>query len=466
MSGSPFLRRHLRSGLRCSVLALLMIVGGSHAIGLQDISGRLAHQPGVAERARLSILGGPVHTLKAAAFAWPTRSSLLTGSAIAEPPPEAPLAMTVDRSHKGDRLPVEAIEPEDADPFANAGQSTGASLAGSGTGTGSGTELTATTGTGTGTGTGLAGAVLAGLGTDPAEAEDDGAARDLAALDHAGVDSLSAGDPTGDPTQLERALAGDGGTSRPAVTGTDAARDALAAADPFGGESGPGLTGGLDLDEEVAADAGLPLYRQASYVFGYDTAALPPQPFLHERGLALPLTAPAPPAPPGGTTTAAKSEGPDGSRLASGPSPAERLGLTGKRRERSEKCLAEAVYFESRGEPRRGQVAVAQVVINRVVSGYYPADICRAVYQNAHRKLGCQFTFACDNIKDVVTEPRLWKQAQEIAAEMLDGLVWDEKVGRATHYHAQSVRPNWIREMRKLDRIGEHTFYRPRRWTS
>ncbi|WGD29933.1 cell wall hydrolase [Ancylobacter sp. WKF20] len=464
MSGSIGRRRSLhgplRSGLRCALLAGLMVAGGSSAIGLQDIAGRLAHQPGVAERARLSILAGPVHTLKAAAFAWPARSSLLTGSAIAEPPPEAPLALVVERGHKGDRLPVEITDP--ADPFASAGQSTGPGLVGSGTGTGTGTELLATTGSGVGTGTGLPITTLAGLGTDPAETEEASTPRDLAALDHAGVDSLSAGDPTGDPSQLERALAADAPATR---TGLDEGMGG-SLGDLAAGELGRDLSGGLDIDEAVAADAALPLYRQASYVFGYDTAALPPQPFLHQDGLALPLSPPAPPAPPGGTTTAAKSEGADGSRLASGPSPAERLGLTGKRRERSEKCLAEAVYFESRGEPRRGQVAVAQVVINRVFSGYYPADICRAVYQNANRKLACQFTFACDNIKDVVTEPRLWKQAQEIAAEMLDGLVWDDKVGRATHYHAQSVRPNWLSEMRKLDRIGEHTFYRPRRWTS
>ncbi len=71
-------------------------------------------------------------------------------------------------------------------------------------------------------------------------------------------------------------------------------------------------------------------------------------------------------------------------------------------------------------------MAVAQVVMNRVFSGYYPADVCRAVYQNANRKLGCQFTFACDNIRDVVTEPEMWKQATRIAADMLDGRVWDE----------------------------------------
>ena len=75
-------------------------------------------------------------------------------------------------------------------------------------------------------------------------------------------------------------------------------------------------------------------------------------------------------------------------------SPAERLGLIGAARAKHERCLADAVYFEARAEPVRGQMAVAQVVINRVFSGYYPNNICGVVYQNAHRHLRCQFTFA------------------------------------------------------------------------
>ena len=81
-------------------------------------------------------------------------------------------------------------------------------------------------------------------------------------------------------------------------------------------------------------------------------------------------------------------------------SPAERLGLDGKARAKAEKCLANAIYFEARGEPVRGQIAVAQVVMNRVFSGYYPDDVCGVVYQNSHRHLACQFTFACDGIPD------------------------------------------------------------------
>src|SRR5262249_58140344 len=84
---------------------------------------------------------------------------------------------------------------------------------------------------------------------------------------------------------------------------------------------------------------------------------------------------------------------------------AERLALADASRTKSEKCLAEAIYFEARGEAVRGQMAVAQVVLNRVFSEKYPNTVCGVVYQNAHRRLHCQFTFACDGIPDIVREP-------------------------------------------------------------
>ncbi|BAT58278.1 spore cortex-lytic enzyme precursor [Variibacter gotjawalensis] len=145
-------------------------------------------------------------------------------------------------------------------------------------------------------------------------------------------------------------------------------------------------------------------------------------------------------------------------------SPADRLKLVGLGRAKAEKCLATAIYFEARSEPVRGQVAVAQVIINRAFSGYYPDDICGVVYQNKHRHLSCQFTFACDGIPDVVTEPEHWARAQRIATASLDGKVWLDDVGLATHYHASYVYPYWVRSMRKLKKIGLHTFYRPRKW--
>jgi spore germination cell wall hydrolase CwlJ-like protein len=145
-------------------------------------------------------------------------------------------------------------------------------------------------------------------------------------------------------------------------------------------------------------------------------------------------------------------------------SPAERLGLTGKSRDKAEKCLANAVYFEARGEPVRGQIAVAQVVMNRVFSPFYPKTVCGVVYQNSHRHLSCQFTFACDGIPDVVTEPDPWARAQRIARDVLDGKLWMPEVAKSTHYHASWVHPDWVNEMRKIYRLGVHTFYRPRNW--
>jgi spore germination cell wall hydrolase CwlJ-like protein len=144
--------------------------------------------------------------------------------------------------------------------------------------------------------------------------------------------------------------------------------------------------------------------------------------------------------------------------------PAERLGLDEEGRAKSEKCLAEVIYFEARGESVRGQMAVAQVILNRVFSGKYPNSVCGVVYQNAHRRLHCQFSFACDGIPDVIREPDMWERAKTIATESLDGKIWLPEVGKATHYHASWVRPRWVREMTKMHKLGIHTFYRPRAW--
>ena len=143
--------------------------------------------------------------------------------------------------------------------------------------------------------------------------------------------------------------------------------------------------------------------------------------------------------------------------------PAERLGLDAKQRAKAEKCLAEAVYFESRGEAKRGQIAVAQVVMNRVFSGFYPNNVCGVVYQNAHRNLACQFTFACDGIPDVVNEPRhvgagqgdrpRHARRQAVAAG-------DRQLDALPRLLGASVRG--CATMRKLHKIGVHSFYRPR----
>ncbi|MGH6728451.1 MAG: cell wall hydrolase, partial [Pseudolabrys sp.] len=148
------------------------------------------------------------------------------------------------------------------------------------------------------------------------------------------------------------------------------------------------------------------------------------------------------------------------------PSPALRLHLEGATRVHAEHCLANAVYFEARDQPFRGQVAVAQVVMNRVFSGVYPRDVCGVIYQNARHHLVCQFTFACNGRRKVINERASWARAKRIAKETLDGRLYVRAVGTATHYHATYVHPYWVHEMRRMAREGAHLFYRPYAWGS
>jgi Cell Wall Hydrolase len=123
------------------------------------------------------------------------------------------------------------------------------------------------------------------------------------------------------------------------------------------------------------------------------------------------------------------------------------------------KCLAEAVYFESRSEPERGQAGVAQVVLNRTQSGVYPKSVCGVVYQNRHRYLACQFTFACEGKSLRITEHGSWSTAMRVARDVAEGRTYLQGVGNATHYHANYVRPWWVRHMDKREKVGKHIFY-------
>lgn len=127
--------------------------------------------------------------------------------------------------------------------------------------------------------------------------------------------------------------------------------------------------------------------------------------------------------------------------------------------EREEHCLAQAVYFEARSEVEEGRAAVAQVVLNRVKSGVYPTTVCGVVFQNRHRKLACQFTFACEGKALRVTEPEAWKAALRIARDVYEGKIYLTEVGAATHYHADYVQPTWAKRLKKMDVIGRHIFY-------
>ena len=112
----------------------------------------------------------------------------------------------------------------------------------------------------------------------------------------------------------------------------------------------------------------------------------------------------------------------------------------------------------------RGQIAVAQVVLNRAFSRFYPNDVCGVVYQNAHRHNACQFSFACDGLGAEIGNPGAWERALRIARSMLDGKLWLPEINKATHYHAHWVHPWWVRTMKKVHQLGVHAFYRPHRW--
>jgi spore germination cell wall hydrolase CwlJ-like protein len=130
---------------------------------------------------------------------------------------------------------------------------------------------------------------------------------------------------------------------------------------------------------------------------------------------------------------------------------------------KEQKCLAEGIYFEARGEPEKGQAAVAQVILNRVRNPTFPNTICGVVYQNIHMHNRCQFSFACDRIKDRVRPGKHWDTAKAVALAVTAGKIWNKDVGSSTHYHATYVRPDWAPTMVKLTRIGQHIFYRTKR---
>jgi len=124
-----------------------------------------------------------------------------------------------------------------------------------------------------------------------------------------------------------------------------------------------------------------------------------------------------------------------------------------------QRCLSAGIYFEARGENVKGQAAVAQVILNRVRNPTYPKTICGVVYQNETWRNRCQFSFACDGIKDRVRSPKHWDMAEEIALATTAGKIWLPEVGSSTHYHATYVSPPWARKMRKVGQIGLHIFY-------
>ena len=130
------------------------------------------------------------------------------------------------------------------------------------------------------------------------------------------------------------------------------------------------------------------------------------------------------------------------------------------------RCLAEALYFEARGEKVKGIFAVAEVILNRVDSPSYPDTVCDVVYQGTGRLFECQFTFYCDGLKETVEETEAFEDVAKIARLMLDGAPRDLTDG-ATHYHTTAVDPSWASVYPRTATIGRHHFYRqPDRYAS
>ncbi|UYV38474.1 cell wall hydrolase [Rhodobacteraceae bacterium D3-12] len=122
-------------------------------------------------------------------------------------------------------------------------------------------------------------------------------------------------------------------------------------------------------------------------------------------------------------------------------------------------CLAEALYFEARGESVKGQFAVAEVILNRVDSRLFPNSVCGVVKQGTGRKYACQFTYTCDGYSDVIREKAAYDHVGKIAKLMLKGAPRPLTRG-ATYYHTKAVRPKWSRKFTRTTTIGVHHFYR------
>ena len=117
-------------------------------------------------------------------------------------------------------------------------------------------------------------------------------------------------------------------------------------------------------------------------------------------------------------------------------------------------CLAGAVYFESRGEPLDGQLAVAQVVINRAEDGRWPASYCGVVYQRS------QFSFVRGGrMPSINTSSAAWQRAAAVAKIAHEGL-WESPAADAVYFHATHVRPSWSQRKVRLAQIDTHVFYR------
>jgi len=132
---------------------------------------------------------------------------------------------------------------------------------------------------------------------------------------------------------------------------------------------------------------------------------------------------------------------------------------------RNIKCLAMNVYHEARGEPARGQYAVAVVTMNRANSARYPDDVCHVVYQKGwsskHRRYVAAFSWTLDKVSDIPEESLAWKKAIDVAKTIYQEEDSDKaKVKDAMFYHADYIKPRWASQKSRITKIGRHIFYK------
>ena len=135
-------------------------------------------------------------------------------------------------------------------------------------------------------------------------------------------------------------------------------------------------------------------------------------------------------------------------------------------------CLALNTYHEAKNQSMIGQIATAQVVMNRVADDRYPNTVCEVVKQGPHRpswenpgkeypvKHRCQFSWYCDGKSDIPKNEKAWKKAQDYAYLVLYNRINLDVTEGATHYHATYVRPAWAKTKTRTTRIEKHIFYR------
>lgn len=140
---------------------------------------------------------------------------------------------------------------------------------------------------------------------------------------------------------------------------------------------------------------------------------------------------------------------------AGSPYPRHFSSISGKDRH----CLAEAIYYEARGEPITGQIAVAQVILNRILAGSWPKTVCEVTHQGVENGEKCQFSYACMKSQLGAPSGDVWSHARAMAEDVLDGGAWLEEMLQATHFHRSDLKPVWRLGMVELGRYGRHTFY-------